>query len=61
MIKAHLRASAEKRSLWPGVKDFMTEVGFELDLEGWRILMVQKEKKGHLRFVKQLQTGKWTE
>lgn len=28
MIKAHLRASAGKRSLWPGVKDFMGAPGW---------------------------------
>lgn len=46
MIKPHLRASTEKRSLGPRVKDFMKEVGFELDLEGCRNFNGPKGKKG---------------
>lgn len=37
----------------------MKEVGLELGLEVGRIYMDQKERKGHFRFEKQLQTGKW--
>lgn len=57
MIKPHLRASTEKKSLGPRVKDFMKEVGFELDLEGCRNFDGPKGKEGHFRFLKQLQTG----